>query len=152
MKLGIGRKLITALFFGFFTGGVSFLFVRYVDLDDRTGFLMVVLAGFLSFTSIMRYNFDGATHLKQGFMFQQKGEYDQALISYRQAIETMSHEPQIYINRGNIYIDQKRYELAIADFNTVLQINPQHKFGIVIWIVIKRISIKHNVILKKHCS
>ena len=100
----------------------------------------------------MRYNFDGATHLKQGFMFQQKGEYDQALISYRQAIETMSHEPQIYINRGNIYIDQKRYELAIADFNTVLQINPQHKFGIVIWIVIKRISIKHNVILKKHCS
>ncbi|BAZ13215.1 tetratricopeptide repeat protein [Calothrix sp. NIES-4071] len=50
--------------------------------------------------------------------------YSEAEIAITSAIK-LSPRPAFYSNRGNVYADQKKSDLAIADFTKAIQINPQ---------------------------
>jgi tetratricopeptide (TPR) repeat protein/S1-C subfamily serine protease len=51
--------------------------------------------------------------------------YDQALEAINQAIE-IAPRSSWYSNRGNIYKDQKKWDLALADYNKALTLNPNN--------------------------
>ncbi|MEO1375512.1 MAG: tetratricopeptide repeat-containing serine protease family protein, partial [Cyanobacteria bacterium J06635_10] len=52
-------------------------------------------------------------------------EYTQAEAAITKAIK-LSPRAAFYLNRGNLYKDRKKWNLAVADYNKAIQINPQH--------------------------
>ncbi|MEH1931679.1 tetratricopeptide repeat protein [Nostoc sp.] len=44
---------------------------------------------------------------------------------YTKAITINPQDAEAYYNRGNLYSDQKKWELALADFTKAIAINPQ---------------------------
>ncbi|HIK06564.1 MAG TPA: tetratricopeptide repeat protein [Trichormus sp. M33_DOE_039] len=51
--------------------------------------------------------------------------YAEAELAINKAIE-INPRAAFYNNRGNLYADQKKWDLALADFNQVITINPQN--------------------------
>jgi tetratricopeptide (TPR) repeat protein len=49
-------------------------------------------------------------------------KYEQALIDYTMAAHLRSDDEDIYYNRGCVYFDMGKHELAIADFQTVMDL------------------------------
>lgn len=68
--------------------------------------------------------------LKAAQEFYQSGDYDQALVHISRAIESGQLPPrtmvQALVGRGAIYIRNGRLDDAIADFDRVLEIAPEH--------------------------
>lgn len=65
-----------------------------------------------------------------GYIFAEVGAYDEALKNYSKAVELNPNDLSSYFNRGLIYFEQKHlFELAEADFNKVLQGDPQYANG-----------------------
>ncbi len=51
--------------------------------------------------------------------------YDEGLAAINQAIN-LAPRAVWYLNRGNLYQDQQKYELALADWNKAIEINPNY--------------------------
>ena len=51
-------------------------------------------------------------------------QYKEAEIAIRQAIK-LSSRAAFYLNRGNFYKNNKKWNLALADYNKAIQINPE---------------------------
>lgn len=60
-----------------------------------------------------------------GLTFQEKGEYEEAIKHYDQAIRINSQFAEAYNNRGNAKDLLGRHEEAIADYDEAIRINPQ---------------------------
>ncbi|MBR3722477.1 MAG: tetratricopeptide repeat protein [Selenomonadaceae bacterium] len=62
------------------------------------------------------------------FCYMNKGDNEKALDYYTQAIETDSTNKDYYRGRGSVYQEQEEYDLALNDFNTVLELAPNDKY------------------------
>jgi len=50
----------------------------------------------------------------------------QALAKYTQAIESAPDQPKAYIDRSNVYIAFKKYDLALADTDQAIKLDPKN--------------------------
>ena len=48
----------------------------------------------------------------------------EALADHNQAIQLDPNDAMAYNNRGNVYNDQGKYDLALADLNQAIQLDP----------------------------
>ena len=57
-------------------------------------------------------------------MWNDKKEYDKAMMDSNQAITLNPNDPAAYINRGNAHFYKGEFDKAIADFSQVIRLNP----------------------------
>lgn len=62
----------------------------------------------------------------RGVGYAKKGQYDQALRDYNQALSMEPDNAIILSSRGSLYIVKKQYDLAIEDLNRAIRINPNY--------------------------
>ncbi len=65
-----------------------------------------------------------AAYMHRGYIYQNEGNLDQALLEYNKAIEINPNFAMSYINRGSIYYQKGNLDQATADFNKAIEINP----------------------------
>ncbi len=66
-----------------------------------------------------------AIHLFKGTSYANKGQFDQAISDYTNAIEINPKYAEAYYARGIVYYDQGEYDQAISDFTKAIEINPK---------------------------
>jgi len=67
---------------------------------------------------------DAKFYNNRGIAFGEKGQYDQAISDFNQAIEINPRYDRAYNNRGIVYRLRGQYNQAISDFNKAIAINP----------------------------
>jgi tetratricopeptide (TPR) repeat protein len=67
---------------------------------------------------------DAKFYNNRGTAFGEKGEYDQAISHFNNAIEINPRYIKAYNNRGIVYRLKGQYDKAISDFNKAIEINP----------------------------
>ena len=73
---------------------------------------------------------DTADHLTRGSALFKKGEYDDALKEFSEAIRLAPKAPQGYFERGQVWDAQGDYDKAIGDFNEGLRLAPNFLSGL----------------------
>ena len=68
---------------------------------------------------------DGKSSYDQGIEFFKKGQYDQAIASFTQAIQASPKNAVYYNSRGLAYYDNKNLDKAIADYNKAIHPGPE---------------------------
>lgn len=68
-------------------------------------------------------------HVKLGDQYADKGQHDQAIIEYTQAIENNSTNASAYYSRALSYIHQNKYADALSDGEKVIALQPQFAYG-----------------------
>jgi len=63
---------------------------------------------------------------KLGIAYNDKGEYEKAILEYDRAIKANPLYAEAYHNRGRAYGRLRQYDRAIMDFTRVLQIYPMY--------------------------
>ncbi|RLD19503.1 MAG: hypothetical protein DRI69_08270 [Bacteroidetes bacterium] len=58
--------------------------------------------------------------IQRGLIYRQTGRAPEAIVDYNRAIELEPENIQALVNRGNAYLDNRQFQLAIADFDVVL--------------------------------
>jgi tetratricopeptide (TPR) repeat protein len=99
-----------------------------VKLFDLKFIVFVALMVFISDAAPVQAN--GATRFNDAVAAQWKGDLDDALTLYSQALREgdLSHK-QLSVsayNRGIIYLSKQKYALAIADFDTAIWLRPAY--------------------------
>ena len=69
---------------------------------------------------------DAETYNNRGIGYEEKGQYDQAILEYNKALEINPRYAAAYVNRGNAYSAKGQYDQAISEFNKALEINPRY--------------------------
>jgi len=67
---------------------------------------------------------DAKFYNNRGIAFGEKGQYDQAISDFNQAIAINPRYNKAYNNRGIVYRLRGQYNQAISDFNKAIAINP----------------------------
>jgi tetratricopeptide (TPR) repeat protein len=67
---------------------------------------------------------DAKFYNNRGTTFGEKGQYDQAISDFNNAIEINPRYIKAYNNRGIVYRLMGQYDKAISDFNKAIEINP----------------------------
>ena len=62
----------------------------------------------------------------QGLASDNKGEYEEAIKKYDEAIELNSNYAEIYNNRGIVKNKLRKYQEAIADYDKAIELNPNY--------------------------
>lgn len=68
-------------------------------------------------------------HFQQGNDFYSQSNYQQAIYSYNQAIQSDPLDEEIYYARSKAYVNLRQYEQAIEDLDKVIRINPKSEDG-----------------------
>ena len=50
------------------------------------------------------------------------GHDDQAIADYTRAIELKSRNAQVFASRGDLYLKQKKYQMAVDDYSSALRV------------------------------
>lgn len=66
-------------------------------------------------------------YIDQGIENSQKGNYDQAIKDFNQALKLKPRDPTLITYRGVVYYAKGQTDMATKDFNQALEIDP--KFG-----------------------
>ncbi|MEL6863939.1 MAG: tetratricopeptide repeat protein [Bacteroidota bacterium] len=74
---------------------------------------------YLQFTDTLVLN-------KRGYLYQQQGDHQKALIDFDRAIHYGGHLPVVYSNRALSLLKSRHKEAALADLETALQLDEQH--------------------------
>jgi tetratricopeptide (TPR) repeat protein len=64
------------------------------------------------------------TFLDRGILFARRGDYDNAIADFTEAIRLDPNLAAAYFNRGLAYAHKEDYDRVIADYNAALQIDP----------------------------
>ena len=65
-----------------------------------------------------------AAYKNRGNAYDDKGQYDQALMDFDRAVATNPQDAEAFNSRGTTYIALERYELAVGDFDQAVRLNP----------------------------
>jgi tetratricopeptide (TPR) repeat protein len=71
----------------------------------------------------LNYRSVGVT-MNKGVELADKGDYEKALQYYNAAIGQDPKAWPIYLNRANVFVNQRKFDRAIQDLNTVLRLRP----------------------------
>ena len=66
------------------------------------------------------------TYLNRAWLFYLDGKFTEAIADYTTVIGKNRQSIYAYANRGNVLMDNKQYQLAIADINHCIELDPQH--------------------------
>jgi tetratricopeptide (TPR) repeat protein len=66
------------------------------------------------------------TYLNRAWLFYQEGKFHSAIEDYTTVIGKNKQSIYAYANRSNILMDIKQYELAVADINHCIELDPKH--------------------------
>jgi len=69
-----------------------------------------------------------ATLVNRGILFNHRGDYTEAIADFEAALALDPEVSAAYVNRGNAYFSTQRFDLAIDDYSTSLQMNPQNPY------------------------
>ena len=69
---------------------------------------------------------DAKSSVDQGHEFMKKGQYDQAIASFSQAIKADSKNAVYYNARGLAYFNANALDKTIADYSKAIQLNPKY--------------------------
>jgi tetratricopeptide (TPR) repeat protein len=67
-----------------------------------------------------------ARHVEAGITYEEKGDYEKALIHYQAAVEKEEGSIGIWVNLGNVYSQLKEYQKAEQYYRMVLHQEPHH--------------------------
>lgn len=100
-----------------------------IFIPAMVGVLLVILGFFTLYDQSVEVNTRGRdNYLKEGNIYQNLGNFNEALNEYSKFIEISPYLTAGYINRGNVYIDLEQWDLAITDFNKAISIDPVNAF------------------------
>ena len=99
----------------------------------------------LDFDQSLRYIPDSFTFTWRGVAWGALGKYDKAIADQNEAIRRHPKNASAYFNRGIIHENRGLFELALADFRILIQINPKDKEGIEAF---KRVQSKMEAAIK----
>lgn len=60
------------------------------------------------------------------FFYAQNGEYGEAIRLYTKILDSNHYDPDIYLNRGKVYMAQKDYAKAASDYAAAARLNPTY--------------------------
>ena len=80
------------------------------------------------------------TTMNKGVELADKGDYDKARQLYDAAIAQDPKAWPLYLNRSNVFVHQRKFDLAIQDLNTVLRLRP----GVLLAQVLRGILYEHT--------
>ncbi len=69
-----------------------------------------------------------ATLINRGILFNHRGDYTAAIVDFEAALALDPEASAAYVNRGNTYFSTRQFGLAIDDYSTSLQMNPQNPY------------------------
>ena len=75
-------------------------------------------------TTISLHKDNANLYSEKGFILLKLKRYSEAEVAYNRAIQ-LNPRTAFYYNRGNLYDEQGEVELAIADYNQAIEINPE---------------------------
>src|SRR5262245_47671745 len=78
----------------------------------------------LAFDNAVRENPSVAAYNNRAGAYLHTGHLMQALGDYTQAISLAPRDPELYVNRANVYIALGNHDFAIQDLNTALGFAP----------------------------
>src|SRR5438552_2753233 len=67
---------------------------------------------------------DTRAYIDRGDVYSAKGQYDQAIADYNEALKINPRSSLAYENRGNVYTVKGQYDQAISDYDKAMEINP----------------------------
>ena len=67
-----------------------------------------------------------ATLINRGILHNHRGDYTAAIADFEAALALDPKASAAYVNRGNSYYATRRFDLAIEDYSTSLQMNPRN--------------------------
>ncbi len=89
-------------------------------------FILVIMAALLAAGQAWTAEEGTAQYyLEQGEEHVKRGNLDQAITDFNQALEIYPSYAVAYNNRGNAYYGKGQYDQAITDYNRALEINPK---------------------------
>jgi tetratricopeptide (TPR) repeat protein len=66
------------------------------------------------------------TYLSQAFLHSRRGQYEEAIADYTEAIRLNPKNAAAYFGRGNAYSELGEYEEAVADYREAVRLNPTY--------------------------
>jgi tetratricopeptide (TPR) repeat protein len=66
------------------------------------------------------------TYLNRAWLFYERGEFDSAIADYTTVIDKNNLSIYAFANLGNVLMDNNQYQLAIADINRCIELDPTH--------------------------
>lgn len=69
----------------------------------------------------------GAAHSALGGLLTYKREDEKAMIHLSKAIELDDEQIAPFVNRGEVYLRQSQFDLAVADLKRAIELDPQEK-------------------------
>ena len=68
---------------------------------------------------------DAAFYVNRGLAHYNKGQYDEAISDYTEALKINPRYAETYVNRGTAYYSKGQFDQAISDCTEALKINPR---------------------------
>jgi len=93
-------------------------------LDTKRFIVILALSFFVFLPPASRASEQTVGHFESGIASFDRGEYAQALESFRKAVEEMPDFAQAYYNIGIVYDQQEQFRDAIEAYKKVLEIDP----------------------------
>jgi protein O-mannosyl-transferase len=128
--VGYSLFLVSGLYYLFKAKGVKFLIIM----------LSLIVAGYSIMTyarnlawkdeftlwddAVRKSPLKARPYINRGLAYQDKGNFDQAILDYNKAIEIKPNLAEAYINRGLSYQDKGNFDQALLDYNKGIAIKP----------------------------
>jgi len=71
---------------------------------------------------------DANLYIQKGYVLGELKRYSEGIAAYKQGIDLIPRAV-FYNNRGNLYSNQKKWDLALADYNTAIKLNPEFAYA-----------------------
>ena len=81
------------------------------------------------FTRAIKSNyFTAKAHYYRGRAYTELEEYDRSIKDYSTALESIKHDPNLYMLRGTSYLlkEKQEVDMALEDFNSAIKLDAQH--------------------------
>ena len=103
-------------------GGGNFVYIQYGIIGD----IIFLIFSFIGW-KILRY-FQKIGEAEKWFDkgVNAKSDFQKQIYFYTKAIEINPNDSDTYNNRGIVYDDLKKYDLAISDYSKAIEINPNY--------------------------
>src|SRR3989339_364413 len=89
-------------------------------------FIMLIILLGISNAKIGYKEVPESAHYFMGIILENKGFINEAILEYRKSVESNPMFVQSHINLANIYMKNKKYDIAIRGYETIAKISPEH--------------------------